>query len=61
VAGILVYLVKWFAESIARCLMGSTGVIGGLLDGVEGMLENESIFLEPYVSGTRRESEGAEA
>jgi hypothetical protein len=29
--------------------MASTGVLAGLLDGVEGVLENECIFLEPYV------------
>ncbi len=50
VAGILVYIVKWLAESIGKCLMGPTGTIERLLDGVEAILGNESIFLEPYVS-----------
>lgn len=30
--------------------MGSTGVLGGLISGIEALLENEAIFLEPYVS-----------
>ena len=50
VAGILVYLVKWLAESIGKCLMGPTSIIWGLVDGVEAVLDNEVIFLEPYVS-----------
>ncbi|CAD6567611.1 MAG: hypothetical protein TREMPRED_003748 [Tremellales sp. Tagirdzhanova-0007] len=49
VAGILVYLVKWFAESIGTCLIGPTGIIGSLLDGIEAILDNEMIFLEPYL------------
>lgn len=29
--------------------MGPTGTTGGLLDGVEAILDNDMIFLEPYV------------
>jgi transcription initiation factor TFIID subunit 6 len=47
--GVLVYFVKWLAESISKCLMSATGVLGCLVDGVEALLANESIFLEPYV------------
>ncbi|RSH93625.1 hypothetical protein EHS25_006271 [Saitozyma podzolica] len=47
--GVLVYFVKWLAESISKCLMSATGVLGCLVDGVEALLANESIFLEPYL------------
>ena len=30
--------------------MGPTSIIWGLVDGVEAVLDNEVIFLEPYVS-----------
>ncbi len=30
--------------------MGPTGIIGDLVDGVEAVLDNEVIFLEPYAS-----------
>ncbi|ORY35025.1 hypothetical protein BCR39DRAFT_516221 [Naematelia encephala] len=49
IAGILVYLVKWFADSLQKCLMSACGTIGCLVDGVEALLENESIFVEPYL------------
>ncbi len=52
-AGILVYIVKWLVESINKCLMGPTIVLSGLLDAVQAILDNESVFLEPYVSGSR--------
>ncbi len=32
--------------------MGPTGTTGGLLDGVEAILDNDMIFLEPYVSAS---------
>lgn len=51
VGGILPYLVKWFVESIGKCLVNPIGVGWALLQGLERLLRNESIFLEPYVSG----------
>jgi transcription initiation factor TFIID subunit 6 len=53
VGGILVYIVKWFAESIQKCLLSPTGIIWGLLQGVESLLRNDSVFLEPYVGQPR--------
>ncbi|WVQ96401.1 hypothetical protein IAU59_003506 [Kwoniella sp. CBS 9459] len=49
VAGILVYVVKWISESIAKCLMAPTGTIGHLIDSVDALLSNESLFVEPYM------------
>lgn len=51
VTGLLVYMVKWLSESIQKCLMGPLPVIGYLVDAVEALLQNEHVFLEPYVSG----------
>jgi transcription initiation factor TFIID subunit 6 len=50
VGGILPYLVKWFVESIGKCLVNPIGVGWALLHGLERLLHNESIFIEPYVS-----------
>ena len=49
-AGILVYFVKWLADSVQKCLMSSVGTLWCLADTVEAVLGNESVFLEPYVS-----------
>lgn len=49
-SGILVYFVKWLSESVQKCLMSTTGTIDCLLQTMEALLGNESIFLEPYVS-----------
>lgn len=50
VAGVLAYLVRWVAESINKTLMGATGTIGCLIDVVEAILDNDVLFVEPYVS-----------
>jgi len=50
IGGILAYIVKWFAESIQKSLVGPTSVGWGLLQGLESLLRNDSVFLEPYVS-----------
>ena len=50
IGGILAYIVKWFAESIQKSLVGPTGVGWALLQGLESLLRNDSVFLEPYVS-----------
>lgn len=34
-----------------KSLVGPTGVGWGLLQGLESLLRNDSVFLEPYVSG----------
>ncbi|WWC93104.1 uncharacterized protein L201_008070 [Kwoniella dendrophila CBS 6074] len=47
--GILVYLVKWLSESIQKCLMASTITISQLIDSTQAVIENEGIFLEPYI------------
>lgn len=49
-AGILVYFVKWLADSVQKCLMSSVGTLWCLTDTIEAVLGNESVFLEPYVS-----------
>jgi transcription initiation factor TFIID subunit 6 len=49
-AGVLVYFVKWLGESVGRCLLGTMGTLGCLVDCMGALLGNESIFLEPYVS-----------
>ncbi|KAL1407644.1 histone H4-like TAF Taf6, SAGA complex subunit [Vanrija albida] len=49
VAGVLAYLVRWVAESINKTLVGATGTIGCLIDVVEAILDNEVIFVEPYL------------
>ncbi|WWD20037.1 hypothetical protein CI109_104510 [Kwoniella shandongensis] len=49
VAGILIYVIKWLSESIQKCLMAPTGTIGYLVDAVEAVLENEGLFVEPYM------------
>jgi transcription initiation factor TFIID subunit 6 len=49
ISGLLVYLVKWLNESIGKCLTGSLGTLGCLVDAVEAVLDNSGIFLEPYV------------
>lgn len=48
-SGILVYFVKWLSESVQKCLMSTTGTIDCLLQTMEALLGNESIFLEPYL------------
>lgn len=48
-AGILVYFVKWLADSVQKCLMSSVGTLWCLADTVEAVLGNESVFLEPYI------------
>jgi transcription initiation factor TFIID subunit 6 len=58
VSGILVYLVKWVAESMSKCLAGGLGTLGCLVDVVEALLGNETIFIEPYVSANLRLSSG---
>lgn len=50
VAGVLAYLVRWVAESINKTLSGATGTIGCLIDVVEAILDNDVLFVEPYVS-----------
>jgi hypothetical protein len=45
-----VYLVKWLNESIGKCLTGSLGTLGCLVDAVEAVLDNTGVFIEPYVS-----------
>lgn len=50
VAGVLAYLIRWVSESITKCLMGATGTIGCLIDVVEAILDNDVLFVEPYVS-----------
>ena len=50
VSGLLVYIVKWVNESINKCLMGSLRTLTGLIDCMESLLDNQSLFLEPYVS-----------
>jgi transcription initiation factor TFIID subunit 6 len=47
---LIVYLVKWISESVAKCLVGSTAVLAALLDVIEALIENEGLFMEPYVS-----------
>ncbi|EIW72312.1 hypothetical protein TREMEDRAFT_70674 [Tremella mesenterica DSM 1558] len=49
VGGILVYLVKWIAESVQKCLMSPVQVLGYLLDAMEALLDNEAVFVEPYL------------
>lgn len=49
IAGLLVYLVKWLNESLSKCLTGALGTLGCLLDAVEAVLDNDGIFIEPYV------------
>jgi transcription initiation factor TFIID subunit 6 len=49
-AGVLVYFVKWLSESVGRCLLGTMGTLGCLVDCMGALLRNESVFLEPYVS-----------
>ncbi|BEI92919.1 uncharacterized protein CcaverHIS019_0505470 [Cutaneotrichosporon cavernicola] len=49
VAGVLAYLVRWVAESINKTLMGATGTIGCLIDVVEAILDNDVLFVEPYL------------
>ncbi|WVR08314.1 hypothetical protein IAU60_005367 [Kwoniella sp. DSM 27419] len=49
VSGILVYVVKWISESISKCLMAPTGTINHLVDAVHALLENEGLFVEPYM------------
>lgn len=50
VAGVLAYLVRWVAESMTKCLTGATGTLGCLIDVVEAILDNDVLFVEPYVS-----------
>ena len=50
VGGILVYMIKWLVESINKCLLSHTMILSALLDAVLAILDNEAIFLEPYVS-----------
>lgn len=54
IGGILPYVVKWFAESIQKCLMSPIGITWGLLQGLESLLRNDAVFLEPYVSERNR-------
>lgn len=49
ISGLLVYLVKWLNESLSKCLTGALGTLGCLIDAVEAVLDNEGIFIEPYV------------
>lgn len=49
VAGVLAYLVRWVAESINKTLAGPTGTIGCLIDVVEAILDNDVLFVEPYL------------
>ncbi|KAL7424833.1 histone H4-like TAF Taf6, SAGA complex subunit [Cryptotrichosporon argae] len=49
VAGILAYLVRWVAESITKSLTSPLAVLGCLVDTVEALLDNESVFVEPYL------------
>lgn len=49
VAGVLAYLVRWVAESINKTLTGATGPIGCLIDVVEAILDNDVLFVEPYL------------
>ena len=49
VSGILVYLVKWVVESVQKCLTSPTGVLACLLDAMEALLDNDTLFIEPYV------------
>lgn len=53
VAGVLAYLVRWVAESINKTLSGATGTLGCLIDVVEAILDNDVLFVEPYVSPPR--------
>ncbi|KAI9631731.1 uncharacterized protein MKK02DRAFT_21530 [Dioszegia hungarica] len=48
-AGVLVYFVKWLSESVGRCLLGTMGTLGCLVDCLGAILGNESVFLEPYI------------
>lgn len=50
IAGLLVYLVKWLNDSLSKCLTGALGTLGCLLDAVEAVLDNDGLFIEPYVS-----------
>ena len=54
------YLVKWLNESIGKCLTGSLGTLGCLVDAVEAVLDNTGVFIEPYVSRNLAEKEQAD-
>jgi len=55
-----VYLVKWLNESIGKCLTGSLGTLGCLVDAVEAVLDNTGVFIEPYVSCNLEKEEQAD-
>ncbi|KAK4685103.1 transcription initiation factor TFIID subunit 6, partial [Tremellales sp. Uapishka_1] len=46
---LLKYIIKWVVEGIEKCLVGPTGTIGCLIDVIETLLDNETLFLEPYL------------
>jgi transcription initiation factor TFIID subunit 6 len=60
ISGLLVYLVKWLNESIGKCLTGSLGTLGCLVDAVEALLDNTGVFVEPYVSCNLAKEEQAD-
>lgn len=47
--GLVAYLVQWTAEKVVTCLNSSLLALDQCLDVMEAMLQNSSLFVEPYL------------